>query len=184
MHPDPLPRRAFVGALGTGVAALWLAGPLPRAVADPAPRPPAAPDAPPLTAEELRDLDAITAQLLPSDDTPGAREAQVMTFITAGLEGYAKEQVPLFAAGLAALAAQGGARFADLPGEVQERLLHELDAARDPFFEAVRAATLSGFLCNPEYGGNANKVGWQLLGFEDRYVWAEPFGYYDAAPPR
>jgi hypothetical protein len=47
------------------------------------------------------------------------------------------------------------------------------------FFEAARVATISGFLANPEYGGNAGKAGWRAIGFDDRFVWAEPFGWYD-----
>jgi gluconate 2-dehydrogenase gamma chain len=35
-------------------------------------------------------------------------------------------------------------------------------------------------LSNPEYGGNFNKMGWKLIGFDDRFSWAPPFGWYDA----
>jgi gluconate 2-dehydrogenase gamma chain len=37
-----------------------------------------------------------------------------------------------------------------------------------------------GFLSNPEYGGNRDKVGWKLIGFEDTFAYEPPFGYYDA----
>ena len=47
------------------------------------------------------------------------------------------------------------------------------------FFEAVRVATITGFLANPEYSGNAGRSGWKVLGFDDRFVWAAPFGWYD-----
>jgi hypothetical protein len=40
--------------------------------------------------------------------------------------------------------------------------------------------TITGFLANPEYGGNSGKVGWRLVGFEDRFAWSAPFGWYDA----
>lgn len=46
-------------------------------------------------------------------------------------------------------------------------------------FEAARVATITGFLANPEYGRNAGKTGWRAIGFDDRFVWAEPFGWYD-----
>jgi hypothetical protein len=32
---------------------------------------------------------------------------------------------------------------------------------------------------SPSYGGNRNLVGWKLLGFDDRFAWQPPFGYYD-----
>jgi hypothetical protein len=35
----------------------------------------------------------------------------------------------------------------------------------------------------PKYGGNHDKAGWKLLGFEDRHVWQPPFGYYDKDYP-
>ena len=41
------------------------------------------------------------------------------------------------------------------------------------------AATAAGMFANPEYGGNRDKIGWKLLGFDDRFFWQQPFGYYD-----
>ena len=34
-------------------------------------------------------------------------------------------------------------------------------------------------LANPEYGGNSDKIGWKLIGFDDRFSWGAPFGWYD-----
>ena len=39
--------------------------------------------------------------------------------------------------------------------------------------------TMSGMFANPSYGGNDNKVGWKLVGFDDKFSWQAPFGYYD-----
>jgi hypothetical protein len=33
------------------------------------------------------------------------------------------------------------------------------------FFELVRAHTIQGTFCDPYYGGNANFVGWDLVGY-------------------
>jgi gluconate 2-dehydrogenase gamma chain len=33
------------------------------------------------------------------------------------------------------------------------------------FFNLVRAHTIQGTFCGPYYGGNANFVGWDLIGF-------------------
>ena len=41
------------------------------------------------------------------------------------------------------------------------------------------AATAAGMFANPEYGGNRDKIGWKLIGFDDRFFWQAPFGYYD-----
>jgi hypothetical protein len=57
----------------------------------------------------------------------------------------------------------------------------KVESSGAPLLEAFRArvATISGFLANPEYGGNAGKAGWRAFGCDDRFVWAEPLGWYD-----
>ena len=108
-----------------------------------------------------------------------------MDFIDRALASFAADQRPLFDAGLSDLAAgwRGGTRsqggFADLAEADAVALLRELETERSEFFEAARVATISGFLANPEYGGNAGKAGWRVIGFDDRFMWAEPFGWYD-----
>jgi gluconate 2-dehydrogenase gamma chain len=112
----------------------------------------------------------------------------VVDFITRGLSSFATDQRTLFERGLADLNGRVAARepagrtFADLGAEAQKRMAQELAGEKSEFFEAVRVATIAGFLANPEYGGNAAKAGWQLIGFEDRYGWQSPFGYYDREP--
>jgi hypothetical protein len=52
------------------------------------------------------------------------------------------------------------------------------------FFEAVRIATLSGFLIDPEgEQGNRGGVGWKLIGRELEHGFQPPFGYYDKDYP-
>ena len=48
-------------------------------------------------------------------------------------------------------------------------------------FGALLFPTMAGMFTNPSYGGNANKVGWALMGFTDQFSWKPPFGYYDRA---
>jgi gluconate 2-dehydrogenase gamma chain len=189
MTDAPFSRRHFVGAVATGIAATWISGAWRGTVAGASG---AAVVAGPrsLAPAAARDLDAITALVIPTDDTPGAREAHVVDFIERGLSTFAADQRQLFEQGLADLGARATRRraearaFADLGPEEQTALLHELEAEHSEFFEAVRVATISGLLADPRYGGNADKVGWKLIGFEDRFVWQPPFGYYDrdAAP--
>jgi hypothetical protein len=59
--------------------------------------------------------------------------------------------------------------------------LHEVETTA--FFATVRRLTLLGLVAMPKYGGNHDKAGWKLLGFEDRHVWQPPFGYYDKDYP-
>jgi gluconate 2-dehydrogenase gamma chain len=35
----------------------------------------------------------------------------------------------------------------------------------DPFFNVVRAHTIQGVFSDPFYGGNANFIGWDLIGY-------------------
>ena len=71
----------------------------------------------------------------------------------------------------------GVARFSALSSDQQIAVLTEEE--QSPFFQTVRFLTIMGMFANPSYGGNRNKVGWQLLQFEDRHAWQPPFGYYD-----
>lgn len=131
-------------------------------------------------ADDFAALEAFTAILIPTDDTPGAREARVVDFIDRALTSFAADQRALFETGLADLNARAGAAgFPALPAADAIALLAALEAEGSPFFEAVRVATITGYLANPEYGGNAGKVGWQAIGFDDRFVWSAPFGWYD-----
>ena len=140
-----------------------------------------------VTADEARDLEAIAAQIIPSDDSPGAREAGVIYFIDAALGSFAAPQASTLKAGLAELnekvrstdsAASG---FAALSDEAQVALLTQEQSSG--FFQAVRFLTVCGMFALPSYGGNRDEVGWKLLGFDHRHVWSPPFGYYDAQAP-
>ena len=140
-----------------------------------------------LTPEEADSLAAIAAQIIPTDDTPGAREAQVVRFLDLSLAGFARDQLPLYRQGVAQLDAQArrldatATSYAALSSEKQGELLRSLESASSPFFESVLAATITGMFANPQYGGNHDKIGWRLIGFEDRFAWGPPFGEYDGA---
>ena len=138
-----------------------------------------------LTPQQVRELDAVTAQLVPTDDTPGAREAHVVRFIDRSLATYAKDQKPAIEAALKKLDQlvashfPGATSFAALGDAEQITVLKDWEATDRRTFGAIHGATITGMFCNPEYGGNFNKVGWQLLGFKDQFSWAPPFGWYD-----
>ncbi len=135
------------------------------------------------TPAQAAQVDAISARILPSDDTPGAREAGVVYFIDQSLTGFAKDQAPLFAEGLKSLGETvakkhgSGATFASLTAEQQDAVLHEIE--KTPFFGAMRFATLAGFLSLPKYGGNKDYMGWKMIGQEVAMEHKAPFGWYD-----
>lgn len=82
-----------------------------------------------LTPAQARDVEAIAAQIVPSGDTPGAREAGVVHFIDAIHAGLYSARAPEFLQGLAAFQAAfaaghpGRGPFADLPGPQQIEVL-------------------------------------------------------------
>ena len=137
-----------------------------------------------LTPAQVRLLDAITAQIIPTDETPGAREARVVRFIDRTLGTFAKDQkAPLFAAldEFVAFAAKQspGKPFVEMTSANQIATMQEFEKAQPRQFNFLRRVTMVGMFSNPKHGGNFGKVGWQMIGFRDQYSWAPPFGYYD-----
>jgi Gluconate 2-dehydrogenase subunit 3 len=138
-----------------------------------------------LTAEQAQDLEAMSAQIIPSDDDlPGAREARVIVFLDRALNSHASGQLESLLDGLAELNAQiaqgttGATRFSALTNEQQVELLHEVEGR--PFFEQIQFLTVVGTFAHPNWGGNHDGAGYKILGFEPRFMWQPPFGDYDA----
>lgn len=184
-------RRDFVGALA-GVGAAWMLSDwvavesalahATQAVAQQPPRPFAV-----LSADEAADLGAVVERIMPSDDTPGAREAGVIYFIDRSLQTFNKDQVPFARRGLKdlnkrAAKRQQGARFSDLSVTDQDALLRAIEDT--PWFAGTRLLTMVGMFANPSWGGNRDNVGWKLIGFEPHGAHKPPFGYYDAQVAR
>jgi gluconate 2-dehydrogenase gamma chain len=126
-------------------------------------------------------MDAVTARLIPSGDSPGAREAGVVRFMDLALD-----QVPMLAWG-DDLVREGmddlnrrsaGGRFVDLSGQAQDDVLRSVET--EEYFGLMLLLTHVGYLSHPKHGGNRDKVSWAHIGFDDRGAWQHPFGYYDA----
>jgi len=136
------------------------------------------------TTQQAREVEAVAAQIIPSDGTPGAREAGVIYFIDRALSTFDKDRQSLYVKGIQRLRsrerklAPQSEKFSDLSHDQQINLLKQIE--KTAFFEQVRVHTVMGFLANPEYGGNHDLIGWKAIGFEDRFLYKPPFGYYDA----
>ncbi|MDJ0906260.1 MAG: gluconate 2-dehydrogenase subunit 3 family protein [Woeseiaceae bacterium] len=137
-----------------------------------------------LGADEARDIAAIAARIIPTTDTPGAAEAGVIHFVDKAFDAEMSGQLDFARGGLAefnqALAAEhGDTRFDELDEDAQDTFLATQE--QTPFFEMMWVMTIFGFFSMPKYGGNRNKVGWDLVGFGPGHgPWTYPFGYYDA----
>jgi gluconate 2-dehydrogenase gamma chain len=136
-----------------------------------------------LSREEALEFDAIAARIIPTDDTPGATEAGVIYFIDNVLGDKRDDVLIELRMGLQELQANAAtsydtAYFHLLEVSQQDRLLTEIEGTG--FFRTIRYLTVAGMFSLPEYGGNRDNVGFQLVGFDDRHAWQPPFGYYDA----
>jgi len=121
-----------------------------------------------LTAGSLATLRAVCARLIPTDENgPGATEAHAAEYIERSLRGALAPSRADYVQGLAAIdrVAQQkfGGPFTKLSPEQQDAVLTDLQET--PFFAIVRGHTLQGTFCDPVYGGNADFVGWDLLGY-------------------
>jgi gluconate 2-dehydrogenase gamma chain len=129
------------------------------------------------------EIAAIAAQILPSDDGPGATEAGVIYFIDRALKTFDIDKQEVYRDGLRDIENirkkmfPTAERIASLSNEQQIELVRSIE--KSDFFDVVRTHTVLGFLGNPSYGGNRGKVGWKYIGFEDRMAFEPPFGYYD-----
>ncbi len=138
------------------------------------------------TPEQALEVEEMAAQIIPTDETPGAREARVVSFIDRALVTFDSERQDDYTEGLKGLAAQSkqqfpnANKFSDLTFDQQIQVLTAIE--RTPFFNLVRTHTVTGFFASPVHGGNVDKVGWQLLGYDDSLNHEPPFGYYDALP--
>jgi gluconate 2-dehydrogenase gamma chain len=128
-----------------------------------------------LTSAEADVLDAVCARLIPTDaNGPGATEARAAHYIDRALAGFLAPNRQAYAAGLAAIDRHAvtsyGAAFSRLGPAGQDAVLKDVETGKadglpSGFFTLVRTHTIQGTFCDPFYGGNANFVGWDLLGY-------------------
>ena len=130
-----------------------------------------------LTAAEGATLEAIVARLIPTDaNGPGAAEARAARYIDRALGGFLNSFVVVYRTGLAGVESYArsakGASFTQLSAHDQDALLTDMEnnaakgfPAAALFFNVVLSHTIQGTFGDPFYGGNANFVGWDLLGY-------------------
>jgi len=200
---ENLSRRDFLSRGGAAVSAVWLSAHWPAIVAASEHAHQASKSSSPpkfqfFTAEEAAEIDAISARIIPSDETPGAREAGVVYFIDRALATFAVDDQKTYREGLPGLQLRVRELFPALEKfsaatlEQQDQILHSLDEQTDSarrhsrssgasssFFQAVRVHTIVGFLVDPDSGGNRDGVGWKVIGREPDHMFQPPFGYYD-----
>jgi len=206
---DALSRRLFLIHSVSCVSATWVATHWPAALAAAQHAHNSAHSAAPIrfeffTPEMAAEVDAIAARIIPTNQTPGAREAGVVYFIDRALATFASADRKLYTEGMAELQARareifpGVDKFSAATAEQQDEILRALD--KDPsssdqpfrprpsgqnFFETLRQHTIAGFLIDPDSDlrGNRSGVGWQVIGRDPGHMFQPPFGYYDKDYP-
>jgi gluconate 2-dehydrogenase gamma chain len=139
------------------------------------------------TEAEAETIDAVCARIFPSGDgKPGARETKVITYVDRTTANEDEALRRCYRDGVKALNALTselyGQRFAELSDERQDEVLERVEgsgatestgAPESPedegllstFFDLVWEHTIQGMFCDPQYGGNHDALGWQLVGF-------------------
>jgi len=128
------------------------------------------------TNDEYDSMAAACERILPRDQDPGALDADVPEYIDRMLQSpELSVQRDQFISGIEALnrrasRAHQGLPFSRIPVEDQDALLQEFKNAKPTsgeahLYEMLLVLTLEGFLGDPSYGGNKDRVGWALVGF-------------------
>jgi gluconate 2-dehydrogenase gamma chain len=127
-----------------------------------------------LTERQRITLEAAACRVLPSNDGPGAREADAVAFIEwMTRQPCFDRRWPSFLAGLQLLDdaanSRHGAPFHACPAAIQDALLAGLTTVPHAtvrwFFAMLVRLTVTGFLSPPGYPGNRGGVGWQYMGY-------------------
>lgn len=123
-------------------------------------------------------VEAATARILPTDDLPGAREANAVGFIDAQLalpqfEVFQREL--LLGVGVLDLIAQArfGKSFLGVSDDERDQVLQALADGEGSVhgfdsthcFDVLFTLTIEGTFSDPVHGGNRDQAGWRLLGY-------------------
>jgi gluconate 2-dehydrogenase gamma chain len=161
------------------------------------------------TPAEAKEVEAVASCIIPSDGTPGAREAGVVYFIDRALVTFSVDDQKTYRQGLPELQKRvaelfpGLAAFSVATPEQQIAVLESLDelgdktatqrpqrlryraSAAQPLFETLRVHTIAGFLIDPEVErkGNRGGVGWTVIGRELGHSFQPPFSAIDKGYP-
>jgi gluconate 2-dehydrogenase gamma chain len=201
-------RRDFLQLLGGTASAAWLTANWPALVSAAEHAHQAAKAGNPalviFTADQAREVEALTACIIPSGETPGAREAGVVYFIDRALKTFFHEALPIYQKGLEATQKNTAELFPEVPRfsaaseEQKLKIFAHLESeseratsgsrrlapgASPDFFQTLRVHTIFGFLIDPEGGGNRDFAGWKAIDRDPSHSFSAPYGFYDKNYP-
>jgi hypothetical protein len=106
---------------------------------------------------------AWTVRLLGAEAVPEVRDNPLATALA---EVDLRRRYRDGLAQVAALSAEKGAPFDELEVADQDAVLAQVKLRHRRFYDLLVDHTVEGLLCAPEYGGNRDGIGWQLVGFD------------------
>jgi gluconate 2-dehydrogenase gamma chain len=128
--------------------------------------------------KEIGLLDAIVEQIIPTDDFPGGKWANLSNFIDKQLDSYYRKHQIAYREGLAAfektVIQMKGKKFEELPFAEQTIVLEKMEAGEfsgdywkdhspADFFDMIRQHSLQGFYGSPVHGGNRGFISYHML---------------------
>jgi gluconate 2-dehydrogenase gamma chain len=134
-----------------------------------------------LDEEEITLLDAIVEQMIPTDDFPGGKWANVSNFIDKQLDTYYRKHQSAYREGLAAfeetVILMKGKKFEEISFAEQTAVLEKMEAGEFPgdywkdhlaanFFDMVRQHSMQGYYGSPAHGGNRGYVSYRMLALD------------------
>ena len=158
------------------------------------------------TPQEAVEVEAMASRIIPSDETPGAKEAGVVYFIDRALVTFAVDSQKDYREGIVEVQElvvkkfPSVKKFSAATPEQQDAVLEALSTSKpkitasrrnrpgansQPFFETLRYHTIAGFLIDPDSDrrGNRGGVGWKVIGREPEHMFQPPFGELDKNYP-
>jgi len=188
-QPDEISRRSFIQRVSFFGGSMVMLGSCSR---EPVPAKKAERSGTPLVSSHVtftdEEYDAVAAaceRLLPRDEDVGAADLGVPGYVDRALSDQRMSHVKDdFIRGLDALMrraqAQRGKPFAQLTPEAQDELLTVFknspkSSGEGHWYELLVVLTMEGAFSDPSYGGNKDRKGWALIGFET----SEPPPGYD-----
>ena len=180
MHPGgEIARRQFLKLSANAVSAVWLAaaaGELAAGALSCAPVTHSG-DWRTFTDADASVIEAAAALIIPSDDTPGAREAHVIHFIDRSLDSFARDQSTLSRrdsriSGSRAATHRPRTRS---PTSMSSNNCALHDLMNDKSVSSCASPRDDGrHVRQPRVRRKPRKTGWKLLGFDDQFYWQHP----------
>lgn len=134
-----------------------------------------------LDEEEINLLDSIAEQIIPTDEFPGGKWANVSNFIDKQLDSYYRKYQSAYRNGLSAfqksIIEMNGKKFEDLPFDKQTAMLEAMEGGKlsgdywkennsGNFFNLIRQHCMQGYYGSPVHGGNRDYTSYKMLGLD------------------